>query len=281
METDDEEGGHTHLLLAAVLILVTACNTPQKPIPPPVTAIKKDSTPAALTKPPGKARKKVYLTFDDGPNTGTGTVMRIVTAENAPAAFFVVAEHINGTGWQRSLWDSLRRNTAFELYNHSYSHALHNRFERFYNRPDTVWSDFFRARDTLCLRHNICRTPGRNAWRLNGINSTDIQGSKPAIDSAAAAGLYFVGWDLQWHYEAPNLLLSYGADSLMRQIDSAFKKGRTAVPDNLVLLAHDQTFQDHRDSASLVQLIHLIRSNPDYELKPLSQYPPVRQALGQ
>jgi peptidoglycan-N-acetylglucosamine deacetylase len=276
MESDDDEGDKQYYLLLALVVMTLACNNPRKSTPALVNhphARPPAATAKAPEAPPQKHRKKIYLTFDDGPNTGTGTVMHIVKAEHAPASFFIVGEHINGTAWQHALWNSLRSDPQFEMYNHSYSHALHNRFESFYNHPDTVYKDFMRARDSLGLTTYVCRSPGRNSWRLDSLQCTDIRSSKAAIDSAAKEGLQFVGWDLQWHYDSPNLLLSYPATEMKHRIDSVLKNGLTQVPGHLVLLAHDQTFKDSRDSASLVQLIEMLKNEKDYQLELLSRYP--------
>jgi peptidoglycan-N-acetylglucosamine deacetylase len=282
MEADDDEGGaNSHYFLLAIVVMVMACNNPQQTntgILHAPQASAPEKPPAAKETQAAKSLKKIYLTFDDGPNTGTGTVMHILKEQKAPAAFFIVGEHINGTHWQRVLWDSLRQDARFEMYNHSYTHALHNRFETFYKHPDTVYQDFVRARDSLGLTHNICRSPGRNSWRLDSVQQTDIRSSKAAIDSAAKEGLQFVGWDLQWHYESPNLLLRYPATDMKQQIDSLMKKGTTQVPGHLVLLAHDQTFKDTKDSANLVQLITLLRQDGRYELELLSKYPLLQEA---
>ena len=40
-----------------------------------------------------KPKKKIYLTFDDGPNKGTGNVLHIAKDEGVPVTFFLVGEH--------------------------------------------------------------------------------------------------------------------------------------------------------------------------------------------
>ncbi|RYY87049.1 MAG: hypothetical protein EOO15_12935, partial [Chitinophagaceae bacterium] len=88
---------------------------PSKAAPPPV----------AKARPPKakKARKKLYLTFDDGPNKGTRNVWTIVRDEGVPVSFFLVGEHVFDSKGQQALFDSLRNVPFIELCNHSYSHA--------------------------------------------------------------------------------------------------------------------------------------------------------------
>src|SRR5262245_3191301 len=56
----------------------------------PVT---KEVAPVADTK-PKKKKKKIYLTFDDGPNKGTRNVLDIVQQEDVPVTFFIVGQHV-------------------------------------------------------------------------------------------------------------------------------------------------------------------------------------------
>jgi peptidoglycan/xylan/chitin deacetylase (PgdA/CDA1 family) len=39
-------------------------------------------------------KKKLYLTFDDGPNKGTKNVIDIIKDEDVPVSFFIVGEHV-------------------------------------------------------------------------------------------------------------------------------------------------------------------------------------------
>ena len=76
-----------------------------------------------------KKKKKIYLTFDDGPNKGTQNVLDIVKGENIPVTFFIVGEHVFASVNQNNTWDSLQMAKQVEICNHSYTHALHNKFE--------------------------------------------------------------------------------------------------------------------------------------------------------
>src|SRR4249920_1921270 len=59
-------------------------------------------------KPPvKKKKKKIYLTFDDGPNKGTRNVLSIVKDEKVPVTFFIIGEHVYASISQNITWDSL------------------------------------------------------------------------------------------------------------------------------------------------------------------------------
>jgi peptidoglycan/xylan/chitin deacetylase (PgdA/CDA1 family) len=222
-----------------------------------------------------KKKKKIFLTFDDGPNHGTPKVLHIMQQEAVPVSFFIVGEHVFASSGQQQIWDSLKMAQQIELCNHSFSHA-NNRYADYYSRPDSVVSDFRRSQDSLQLDNNICRTPGRNTWRIDTLKFTDLSKSKAAVDSLQKAGFAIMGWDLEWHFNPKDMSLANTADDLIRQIDSVFAQHRTRVPEHLVLLAHDQVYTDANDSIELHNFIRLLKLRDDYELELVSNYPGVK-----
>ncbi len=232
------------------------------------------SKPMALTK--KRKKKTIYLTFDDGPNKGTKKVMHIAEEENVPITMFIVGEHVYGSAFQKETWDSISACKQIEICNHSFTHA-HNHYKDFYSNADFVEDDFDRCADSLKFKNNVSRTPGRNIWRTENVNSTDLKSSTAAADTLYKHGYEIVGWDLEWHYDAKNFKLENCADSLLKQIDSAFKKGKTKNTNHLVLLAHDQVYADVDDSSQLHDLINKLKRNEDYEFEVISKYPGVKK----
>lgn len=238
----------------------------------------------SMTKPvavvpakPEKKKKKIYLTFDDGPNLGTPNVLHIVREEQIPVTFFVIGEHTAASRLQQATWDSLRNLPLAELCNHSYSHAWRNRYNKFYASPDSVVKDFDQTREMLQLDNHIARTPGRNAWRIDSLKFTDNAKSRTAVDSLQQAGYTVVGWDLEWHFNPKTMNVTADADQLVRQIDTLFARNRTKRPDNLVILAHDQAYRGTPDTIELRKLIRKIKQNDNYEFAVVSTYPGVPQ----
>ena len=262
-----------------LLLFLSACqSTGNGPLTPPTAPLvaKKIETPVPAKPRIKRKKKKIYLTFDDGPNRGTQKVLHIMQEEAVPVSFFIVGAHVFASVGQQQTWDSLKMATQIELCNHSFSHA-HNRYRRFYNEPDSVVSDFKRSADSLQLDNRICRTPGRNAWRIDTLQFTDLAKSKRAVDSLQKAGFAILGWDLEWHFNAKDLRLEGTADDLIREIDSVFAKHKTRTPDCLVLLAHDQVYADAIDSAELRNFIKLLKCREeDYELELVSNYPGIK-----
>ena len=225
-----------------------------------------------------KKKKKIYLTFDDGPNKGTRNVLNIMKQEQVPVTFFVVGEHVYASTAQHQTWDSLSAAENVEICSHSYTHAWHNRFNKFYQHPDSMVQDFKRAQDSLKFDNNIVRTPGRNAWRIDSLHFTDLKASKPAIDSLQNAGFIVLGWDLEWHYDVKTLAVKNTADELINLVDSVFIHNKTKNPDNLVLLAHDQVYNKTTDSLELHQFIRKVKMKEEYELSLVSTYPGIAKA---
>jgi len=223
---------------------------------------------------PVKKKKKIYLTFDDGPNKGTQNVLDILQQENVPATFFIVGEHVFMSKDQAATWDSLLQAKNIQLCNHSYTHA-HNKYQKFYEQPEEVVKDVEMTKEKCLPDNYIVRAPGRNAWRIDSLHFTDIQKSKAAIDSLQSAGFIVMGWDLEWHYDPKTLILKTSADEMLHQVDSMFARNKTKLRDNLVLLAHDQVYKSSADSQQLREFVQKIKLKDDYELSTVNSYPAI------
>lgn len=245
---------------------------PALALTPPVLALDTVVEKPIVAKAPIKKKKTIYLTFDDGPNKGTQKVMDILAMENTPATLFLVGQHVYGSKEQQRIYQEIKRSQLFEIANHSYTHAFENRYKKFYDQPDSVVSDFMRCADSLQFKSSIVRTPGRNIWRMNAINSTDISSTSAAADSLYSKGFRAIGWDLEWHFTADQRLVQ--SDSLMmNQIDALFAKNRTKTANNLVILAHDKTFLHPEDSSALHRLIISLKKRNEYNFETVSTYP--------
>jgi peptidoglycan/xylan/chitin deacetylase (PgdA/CDA1 family) len=268
MDPDDEAKPNASTVVPLLLSLVffTTCKTyrPAKIEPQPAVA-------TASSAVADSALRYLYLTFDDGPNKGTDSVMQIIATENIPASLFLIGVQLNGSRQQSTTWQRLQQEPLIEIQNHSYSHA-HNRFDKFYNNPAQVVADFARCKDSLQITSFIARTPGRNVWRTAAINSTDIVSCKKAADTAYLAGYKLMGWDVEWPFNN-SLQLTKSPDNILHKIDSFFTHQLTKTPRHLVLLAHDQAFADSADAASLRYLIRQLKSDKRYRLQKASAYP--------
>jgi peptidoglycan/xylan/chitin deacetylase (PgdA/CDA1 family) len=265
------------IFLSTIFLLV--CTRTTKQSTKKVSVAAKKAAPKEVAKKPAakpvKKKKKIYLTFDDGPNKGTQNVLDILQQENVPATFFIVGEHVFMSKEQAATWDSLLQAKNIQLCNHSYTHA-HNRYQKFYEHPDEVVKDIERTKEKILPDNYIVRAPGRNCWRIDSLHFTDIQKSKAAIDSLQSAGFIVMGWDLEWHYDPKTFILKTTADEMLKQVDSLFAKNKTRLLDNLVLLAHDQVYKNSNDSQQLREFVQKLKQKDEYELSMVNSYPAVK-----
>ena len=115
--------------------------------------------------------------------------------------------------------------------------------------------------------------PGRNAWRIDTIDHTDIFESTAAIDSLHAAGYSIMGWDIEWTFDHKTLAPDADTALLLRRIYNMLEAEKTKTPGHLVLLAHDQAFQKEEYVEELRYVVQQLKNNPEYELLLASKYP--------
>ena len=269
------------LFLFFLSAVVFSCTPGQKKAPPspPVdsAAIKQRQQQVADSLAKAKApKKKIYLTFDDGPNKGTLKVLQAVQQEQVPVSFFLVGKHVFDSPAQHAAWLQLKADSSNELCNHSYTHAL-NRYSKFYSDAAGAVADFEKSRDQLQFHNSVARMPGRNAWRIDTIDITDIRESKAAIDSVHKAGFAIMGWDIEWSFDHQTLAPDPDRELLLRRIRNLLDAGTTKTPGHLVLLAHDQAFQKEEHIAQLHSFIQELKINADYEFVVASKYPGVEK----
>jgi peptidoglycan-N-acetylglucosamine deacetylase len=221
---------------------------------------------------PKKKDKTIYLTFDDGPCTGSSTVMNILKQEQIQGSFFIVGLHVCKSSSQRIIYNEMKASKQFEIYNHSYSHALRNRFKYFYSQPNVVIHDFEQCADSTPFTTKIIRLPGRNTWRMETVNFTDIRASRPAADSLYKHGFLPMGWDLEWRFTNHSKLVQ-SEETMLNEIDTCFARNNTRIGNHLILLTHDRTFETPEDSARLHKFIKDLKRRDMYNFEVVSKYP--------
>lgn len=222
-------------------------------------------------------KRIIYLTFDDGPNRGTENLIKIINKHNIDVTTFVVGKHINSSKKQKKDYEELQSDSLIEIANHSYSHAG-LKYSKYYQNPAKVVHDFKIVRDSLKLLNPIARTPGRNIWRINGINVTDIKTSKVAADQLQTAGFKLVGWDLEWRGNS-QMKLKNNHEEMLKKIDSIFFNDLEKTPRHLVLLTHDQYLYDDQSVKELDLFIQKLKESNRFIFKKISNYPKINQTL--
>ncbi|MEO7310001.1 MAG: polysaccharide deacetylase family protein [Chitinophagaceae bacterium] len=226
---------------------------------------------AQFIDPDTVGKRTLYLSFDDGPNKGTHTVVNILKEEQVPATFFLIGLHVKEMPAAKTMMPVLRSMPNLVLCNHSFTHAYFNHFEAFYADLPGSENDFARCRDTVHFSNNIVRAPGNNIWRTPSFSQNTFARYDSAADNIRDSGFMIVGWDAEWRYRGTKLVQS--VDQMEKDIDNLYAKNRNHYPNHCVLLMHDLIFADAADSASLHELIHRFKANPLYRLDVVTNHP--------
>jgi peptidoglycan-N-acetylglucosamine deacetylase len=219
-----------------------------------------------------KKKKTIYLTFDDGPCSGTNIVMNILKAEQIRGSFFIIGLHTFNSTSQHAIYNTLKSDNQFELVNHSYTHANKNRFNSFYAQPKVVVTDFTRFQDSIQFSTKVVRLPGRNVWRLETVKFSDNRATNRAADSLYENGFRPMGWDAEWRYNRSSRLIQTEPE-MLQQVDSLFARNGTMIGNHLVILTHERTFETAEDSTKLHQFIKDLKSRNEYNFEVVSKYP--------
>lgn len=216
--------------------------------------------------PAAAAERIVYLTFDDGPLPGTSVILDVIESENVPAAMFMVGAHAMASKENRALVARARTLPLVRLGNHSYSHA-NNRYKDYYSDTEAVVADMLRANKVLGLSPPVdARMPGRDVFRLPNISKDDLgmnaaQYEREQVDFefVAASGFRLYGWDHEWVHDGTGKPVQ-SVETLVSEIDHLFAYNRFTKRGKMILLMHDQMFQDRFDGrAKLTALITALK----------------------
>ena len=206
--------------------------------------------------------RTVYLTFDDGPLPGTSNILDVLEAEQVPATLFMVGMHAQASASNRTLVQRARSLPLVTIGNHSYNHYRH-----FYGDTEGVVADMQRANAVLGLKPVVhARLPGRDVFRLPSMSKNDTSlglaqegREEPDYEFVAASGFYLYGWDHEWVHEDSGKPVQ-SVDHLVSEIDHLFGYGRFVKPGKMILLMHDQMFQDGFDGKKkLTDLIDALK----------------------
>ncbi|HJD64297.1 MAG TPA: polysaccharide deacetylase family protein [Rickettsia endosymbiont of Sericostoma sp.] len=227
------------------------------------------------------ASQTIYITSDDGPLKGTKNIITVMTEEKIPVTMFMVGLHHDSSSWSKNIVMLAKKSPFIQIGNHSYSHA-HNHYQQFYHDFSNVINDLKKNNDTLGLKgsHIDTRLPGRNVFRLPNLSRDDPYISKQEDriekiddDGIYKNGFYLYGWDLEWaHYN--NGCPVQSVEHLVEEIANKFAEQGTALPNKLILLMHDEMFQDcFNGKENLRNLISALRKK-NYKFDFIKNYNP-------
>lgn len=226
------------------------------------------------------ADKTIFLTFDDGPLPGTKNILSVLSQENVPAAMFMVGQHVETIPAGRDLLAEAKAMPLVTVGNHSYSHA-NNRYRRYYSNTQAVVADMLHANEVLGLTPIVnARLPGRDVFRLPTVSREDLsinvaQWEREWLDYelVAEAGFYLYGWDFEWVHRDDGKPVQ-SVDHLVNEIDHLFQYGRFTQRGKMILLMHDEMFQDQFNGRENLQsLIRKLRDS-GYAFGDIRNYAP-------
>lgn len=183
--------------------------------------INTDTTVPPAVNEPSDTRKKVYLTFDDGPSSNTNAILDILKEYNAKATFFVNAKS------RKTYEDTYKRivDEGHALAMHSYAHV----YADVYASVEAFAQDTDKLRDYLYditgVESNIYRFPGGSS---NSITKIDIRKFGAVL---AEKNIVYFDWNVS-SGDAVSPILS--ADEIYNNVTSAAVKKKTPV-----VLMHD------------------------------------------
>lgn len=217
-------------------------------------------------------KQYVYLTFDDGPYKGSEKINKIIKEENVKATVFIVGMNAFTDKLKQNLKE-YENNDLIEISNHTYSHANRNKFKEYYNNPDWVLNDVRKNDSIYKFDNRFVRLPGRNVWRLGSMNKDDFdKASKKSSDLLAQNQYYVFGWDYEWNKISKKHPLSNPED-IYKGIVSRLDNKKTFLDKHLVILMHDDMFNNDEDAEKLRLLIRLIKANKNIIFEVASNYP--------
>ncbi len=214
--------------------------------------------------------KTIYLTFDDGPLSGTSNVISVLKEYDIEATMFMVGKHIKKNRYRKKLFKRAIDEPNILVANHTYSHA-NGHYRHFYSSANRVVKDLLKTQSLLEMYDTIhttriCRLAGRNVFRLPSLKRDDpaIKNirERRAYDALQREGFKVFGWDLQWSYSPHTLKLYKSPKEIVRVIERLNNNGWTRKPNKLILLMHDFTFKDSLNGKeNLRELLALLQEN--------------------
>ena len=207
--------------------------------------------------------KIVYMTFDDGPSSGTEAVINILKEEGVDATMFFIGENVAAN---EELFQKTLNMPNLLVANHTYAHA-NGRYARFYSDSIGVLTDIDKAQDAIGGAKYL-RLAGRNVWRLPEISKNDtalsrsrVNIEKEAYDLLEVGGYQIYGWDVEWGFSHTTGYALWGAEVMYEKIERRYESGKLRKDGKVVLLTHDRMFRNRLGKRRLREFVRLMKLN--------------------
>lgn len=213
----------------------------------------------------------IYLTFDDGPSSGSQLVNDLSQKDSLPINVFLIGRNVCATRKSRLLFQDYRVNPLVEIGNHSYTHAERH-YKSWFRQPQQVLADFDRSRDSIGQTNRLTRLPGRNFFRLGSLSRDETSNGREAADTLAARGYTVFGWDLEWRSHAGNGIQTHTGKEMMELVGTMLEKQKTFLPGRVILLLHDPELKNEAFKNELAAFIRLAKEDGRFSFEHLSGY---------
>ncbi|MFM7710809.1 MAG: polysaccharide deacetylase family protein [Ferruginibacter sp.] len=143
----------------------------------------------------------VYLTFDDGPYPTTPALANLLAEKKIKSSFFIIGSHIRHSDKQRLIFEDIKNNPLFKIYNHTVTHAItRGRYKKYYRHMDTIWNDIQNNKMYMPSGAHITRLPGTNAFRLAGYRfpTKGVGAGVIAHLDSLHSNEALLGWHAEW-----------------------------------------------------------------------------------
>lgn len=182
-----------------------------------------DSTkePEKKKEPIDDGKRRVYLTFDDGPSEQTKVIMDILDEYGVKGTFFVTGREDEAS--KKTLQEIVNRGHSLAL--HSYSHN----YREIYASKEAFVDDFQKIRnyvyETTGVDSKIYRFPGGSSNAISDVDMLEL------IDYLETEGVTHFDWNVS----------SGDGSSQLRTVDEIVKNCTSSLTEkkNAVILLHD------------------------------------------
>ena len=207
-----------------------------------------------------QGKKIIYLTFDDGPVSGTANLLSVLQKAHIKATMFMVGRQMDA---DPKLFHKAEAMTNISVANHTYTHA-DGHYKQFYGHKQTVLDDIAKTQELIGEPRDL-RLAGRNVWRLPEVQKNDralgeeeVAVESPVYDALEKEGYQIFGWDIEWRFDHHTHLPRYGAEELAYRVALRYIH-HTTKKEKIVVLAHDYMFREQSGVQKLSRFIAIMK----------------------
>jgi len=215
----------------------------------------------------------VYLTFDDGPYHTSPNLAKYLDQNKIKSSFFVIGSQICYSKNYDSIFQWIKSNSLFRVYNHTFSHAItKGRVKGYYKNPVSVYQDIVKNKQFLPEGNHITRLPGTCSFRVGDYRAPSNNNGKRMInylDSMHSNEILF-GWDISWSTICRDDIRSI--DSMLFTV-SKIKSSQNKFHNHVVILFHDFFFNTPKSFENLTYLLEKLQNNYHCVFRWASEFP--------